>query len=87
MDYEDAIKKDKRKFEEYFKDKLKTNQILVNTFYVDETLRPRAIKLLLLILNFVLYFFINGLFFNEEYISDVFHSNEEESFSASNLLP
>ena len=81
MDYEDAIKKDKRKFGEYFKDKLKTNQILVNTFYVDEALRPRTIKLLLLILNFDLYFVINGLFFNEEYISDVFHSNEEESFS------
>ena len=82
MDYEDAIKKDKRKFFEYFMDKLKTNQILLNTFYSNEPLRPRSIKILLLILNIDLYFVINGLFFNEEYISDAYHSDEQESFSA-----
>ena len=81
MDYEDAIKKDKRRFCDYFRDRLKTNQILLNTFYVNEPLRPRTIKFILLILNFDLYFLINGLFFNEEYISDVFHSNDSESFN------
>ena len=80
MDYEDAIKNDKRKFIQYFKDKLKANQILLNTFYTKEPLRPKTIKILLLILNFELYFLINGLFFNEEYISKVFHSNEEDFF-------
>ena len=82
MDYEDAIKKDKRKFFEYFMDKLKTNQIMLNTFYSNEPLRPRSIKILLLLLNIDLYFVINGLFFNEEYISEVYHSDEQESFSA-----
>ena len=81
MDYDDAIKKDKRKFRDYFIDRLKTNQILLNTFYYSEPIRPRTIKILLLILNIDLYFFINGLFFNEEYISDIFHSNDDESFS------
>ena len=81
MDYDDARKRDKRKFKDYFLDKLKNNQIFLNTFYSDEPLRPRAIKILLLILNIDLYFFINGLFFNEEYISDVFHSNDDKSFS------
>ena len=82
MDYEDAIKKDKRKFGDYFMDKLKTNQIMLNTFYTNEPLRPRSIKILLLVLNIDLYFVINGLFFNEEYISEVYHSGEHESFSA-----
>ena len=81
MDYDDAIKKDKRKFRDYFIDRLKTNQIFLNTFYYSEPIRPRTIKILLLILNIDLYFFINGLFFNEEYISDIFHSNDEKSFS------
>ena len=27
-----------------------------------------------------LYLLVNGLFFNEEYISEVFHSKEEENF-------
>ena len=37
-------------------------------------------KMILFILNVVLYFFINGLFFNEDYISEIFHSNQKEYF-------
>ena len=80
MDYDDAIKKDKRKFCEYFCKKLKNDQIILNTFWVLDPLRPRTIKIILFILNIDLYFFINGLFFNEEYISEVFHSNKPEQF-------
>ena len=80
MDYDDALKKDKRKFCHYFIDKLKDNYIILNTFYTNNPLRPRPIKLLLFILNLVLYFFINGLFFNEEYISEIYHSKDERSF-------
>ena len=43
-------------------------------------MKPRAIKLLLFILDIELYLFINALFFNEEYISEFFHSTKEESF-------
>ena len=73
MDYYDAIKKDKRAFCEYYRDKLKTNQIILNAFYFKEPLKPRAIKILLFILQIDLYFFVNGLFFNEEYVSQIFH--------------
>ena len=80
MDYEDAMKRDKRKFCEYFCEKLKINQILLSTFYAIDPLKPRAIKLLLFILDIDLYLFINALFFNEEYISDLFHSTKEDNF-------
>ena len=80
MDFEDAIKRDKRKFCEYFCDKLKINQILLSTFYAIDPLKPRAIKLLLFILDIELYLFINALFFNEDYISEFFHSTKEETF-------
>ena len=79
MDYDDALKYDKRQFCEYFLEKIKNNQITLNTFYAKDPLRRRAIKIILFILNIDLYFFINGLFFNEEYISEVFHSKENES--------
>ena len=39
MDFEDSIKKDNRKFCQYFKDKLKVNQIILNTFSTKEPLR------------------------------------------------
>ena len=80
MDYDNAIKKDERKFCEYFCDKLKKNQIIINSFFVNDPLRPKTIKLLLLVLDITLYLFVNALFFNEDYISEVFNSNKKEKF-------
>ena len=80
LDFDSAIKLDQRSFCEYYSDKLIEKQILVDTFYNKDNLRPRSIKILLFLLNINLYFVINGLFFNEEYISELFFSNEEETF-------
>ena len=80
--YDDALKKDKRKFWIYFSDKLKTNQIILNTFFYYENLKPRAIKIILFFLqiDLYLYFFFNRIFFNEEYVSKIFHLEEETFF-------
>ena len=80
MDFDDSIKKDKRNFVEFFADKLKTNQIILNTFFLVEPTKPRAIKIILFIVDIDLYLFINALFINEEYISLVFNITEEETF-------
>ena len=80
MDFDDSIKKDKRNFIEFFSDKLKKNQIILNTFFLVEPLKPRAIKIILFILDIDLYLFVNALFINEEYISLVFNITEEETF-------
>ena len=77
MDYDDAIRKDKRTFCEYFCEKLKSGQIILNTFFYKEPLKPRSIKILLFILQIELYLFVNGLFFNEEYVSQIFHLKED----------
>ena len=78
MDYDDAIKLDKRAFCQFFVDKLKVNQMLLNTFYTKDPLRPRPLKIILFILVIELYFFINGLFFNEDYISQMFTVSNDE---------
>ena len=78
-DYEDAKKSDNRKFCEFLLNKLKINQITLNTFYTVDLLRPKTIKILLFILDIDLYFLINGLFFNETHISEALHSSEDES--------
>ena len=80
MDFYDAVKKDKRKFCEFFTEKVKKNQIFLNTFCVIDILRPRTIKIMLFILEIDLYLFVNGLFFNEEYVSEIFHSTKKENF-------
>ena len=80
MDYDDAIKNDHRSFCNYFCDKLKERQIIMDTFFTKDILRPISIKVILLLLKIDLYFVVNGLFYNEEYISKLFYSNEEEKF-------
>ena len=80
MEYDDAIKFDKRDFCEFFIDILKQRQILIDTLFNKEKLRPMSIKIILFLLNVDLYFVINGLFFDEEYLSRLFNSNEKESF-------
>ena len=80
MEFDDLLEKDKRHFCEYFKEKIIENQIIVNTFCCDEPFKPRSIKILLLVLQIDLYFLINGLFYDEEYASEIFHL-EEDSFS------
>ena len=80
LDFDSALKLDKRTFCEFYIDKLIEKQILIDTFYNKDNLRPRSIKILLFLLNINLYLVVNGLFFSEEYISDLYFSNEKETF-------
>ena len=79
-DFDDVLNKEKRSFCQYFSETFKKNQIFINAFFIHEIMRPRALKLLILIITIELYFVINALFYNEEYLSDLFHSTEEEKF-------
>ena len=80
LDYDDAIKKDNRKFCNYFYELIKEKQITANAFFTKDPLKPKAIKIMFFNLNIIIYFVINGLFFNENYISKIYNSNEEEKF-------
>ena len=77
MDYDEVLEKDKRNFWEYLKEKLLDNQYMINTFLNDEPFKPRSIKILLLTLQTDLYLFVNGLFYSEEYVSEIFHLEKD----------
>jgi len=78
MEFDDAIVKDKRSFGETFVENLKDNQIFVNTFFAEDPLKVRSIKIILFILNIMLYFVVNGLFFSEEVISELYNVDKEK---------
>ena len=80
MEIDDAIRKDKRKFYIYFCDKLKDRQIICNTFISYEPLKPKSIKIILFILNILLYFVVNALFINDDYISEVYNLEKKDNF-------
>ena len=76
MDYYKAIKSDKRLFCRYFIDKIKIDLLILNIFCNNEKINPWPIKLLLLIMIFEFYFFLNGLFFTEKYLEDIFNGEK-----------
>ena len=80
MEFDDAIIKDKRNFYEYFIEALKEKQIIANTFIASDPLKTRTMKIMLFILNILLYFVVNGLFYSEDYISEVYNLEGEEGF-------
>ena len=82
MDYDDILEKDKRKFCQYLKEKIIANQIIINVFCSEEPLKPMSIKILLLVLQIDLYFLINGLFYDEEYASNIFHLEKDSFYDA-----
>ena len=80
MDYDDAIKLDERKYCEFFADNLKERVLIANTFFEQEPLKPITLKIMVFILTIVFYFVINGFFFNEEYISILYHLENDKFF-------
>jgi len=84
MDYDDAIRRDKRTFCVYFRDKLKGDFFILNVFCLYEPLNPRPIKLLLFIMNVDLNFFVNGLFFTEDYLEELFNIQKDSFFNIIN---
>ena len=79
-DFDDVIDKENRTFCNYFCEKFKLNQIFFNAFCIKEPLRPQSLKILVLIMTIELYFVINAIFYNEDYLSELFYSEEEDKF-------
>ena len=81
LDYEDAVKNDKRSFCKYIGESIISNQMLVSIFFNTEPLRPISIKIIFFNLTLDLFFTVNGLFYSESYISEIYHSENEKFFS------
>ena len=79
LDYDDVIEEDKRTYCIYFIEKIKENQIIINSFIIYEPIRPKSLKIAAFILTLDLYLLINGIFFSESYISEIFNSTEKET--------
>ena len=79
MDYDDVIEEDKRKFCQYYCEKIKANHIFINYFFIQEIIKRRSIKIAVFILTIDIYILTNGLFFSDSYISEIFNSTEKET--------
>ena len=81
LEYDDAVVKDGRSFCEYLIECLKEKQMICFTFIASDPIKIRIIKIMLFILNVMLYFVVTGLFFSEDYIKTLYHiSKEDDNF-------
>ena len=79
MEYYDAIEGDNRSLCEMYRDKLvQTHQI--SNLFVENRLLGNLPRLFLTNFTFDLCFYLNGLYFSEDYISERYQSDEKETF-------
>ena len=80
MNFHDVALTDKRLFFDYFCDKLKKKQLILQLFFLKNPIKPLTIKILILILDIEIGFVVNAMFINENYVSSLFHSKKKETF-------
>ena len=81
MDFEDLIENDKRKYYDYFCQLIKDRQLIINSFFIKDNVKPRSIKIIIIIINIDFCFIINGLMFNEAYLMKIYNDEENNFFS------
>ena len=83
MEYDEAIKKDKRNFYQIYKSFIFEKHIILNTFFTEVYLELRAIKISFLFFGYSISFILNAIFYTDEYISDTYHNNGVLDFASS----
>ena len=74
MDFEEALIKDKRPYLKIYWSFLVDSQIILGTFCTENYLNLFVIKLSFFLCTFEISFFLNALFYNDDYISDAYHN-------------
>ena len=75
LDYEIAIVVDKRTYFQFYWTLLKKGQLIIFTFFVNDDYNLRAIKILLFIVSFALFFSINAFFFTDDTMDKIYEDN------------
>ena len=70
--YQEALSNDKRTFWQYYFSLLKTNHMILFSFYKNKDYNPKIIKICLFFFSFSLFLTINALFFNESKIHQIY---------------
>ena len=80
QEFEDILLQDKRTFKEYFTESLNEKQLFLKTFKEKDNFVPISLKIIFFTLTLILYIVINGFFYGEDAISEIYHVEGEDSF-------
>ena len=80
LNYEQAIKYDKRNYIQYYISLLKRKQLLIFSFYTYNDYNSKIIKICLFFFSFSLYYTVNALFFNDSNIHRIYEDQGKFNF-------
>ena len=72
LEYNEALKFDKRSYLEYYISLIKSKQLLIFTFYTSTDYNSKILKISLFFFFLALYLTVNALFFNDESIHKIY---------------
>ena len=85
MLYNLALLYDKRTYLQYYISLLKTRHIVIFSFYTSNDYNSKAIKILLFLFSFALYYAVNALFFNDSTMHKIYE--DEGNFNIIYQIP
>ena len=80
LDYEIALKKDKRTFSQMYISFIKIKQPIYNTFFLENDYNSYIIKISLFFFSFILEYSINAIFFNDSTMHKIYIDKWEYNF-------
>ena len=80
LSYEEALINDKRTYIQYYCSLLRSNHLLIFTFYKGKDYNSRIIKIFLFFYSFSVHFTVNALFFNDSTMHQIYEDNGSFNF-------
>jgi len=80
LEYEKALKIDKRNYCQFYISLLKTKHDILFTFFINNDYNSKMVKIDLLLFNFVLEFTINAFFFSDDTMHQIYEDNGSFNF-------
>ena len=80
MEYDDVLEKDKRTFFQYFFGNIKKKQLIINTFFIVDNIKPKTIKIVSFLLKLDFYLLFNGLIYSEEFLIELYKNEKKNTF-------
>ena len=79
LDYDELVDRENRSFCKIYIDKLIVSQMFIDLFFNKNWIIPKTIKIIFIIIMIDSYMFVNALFYNEDYIMNLYHLDKKES--------
>ena len=80
MDFDDILEKDKRTFLNYLLNTIKEKNFFINSFFINDNIKPKSIKIIIFVLSINFYFILNALYYTESYIIGLYYISLDEPF-------